>query len=100
STPNDESIGLLVDAVRHVVRPKPEEIELTGPVLGNELTEHVVGIARVSASVEEPSTKGRARAGGSDAAAARKRQRHRQRDEVIVLLGMDTICGPSLGRQA
>ncbi len=99
STQDDESIGLLVDSVRYVVRPKPEDVELTGPVFGNELTEHVIGIARVKASEDETPRKRGATAAGSEQAMARKRHRQRQRDDVIVLLGMDTICGPSLGRQ-
>lgn len=90
TSPEGEAIGLLVDAVRHVVRPTPEEVELTGPIFGNEITEHVIGIARVRP--EEVVAKRGA------AAAEKANPRKRRRDEVIVLLSMDSICGQSLRR--
>lgn len=96
TTRDDEAIGLLVDGVRHVVRPKPDQVELTAPVFGNELTEHVIGIARIR---EEPVTN--VKRGVSvpvrDTAATRSANR-RVHEDVIVLLGIDTICGASLGR--
>jgi purine-binding chemotaxis protein CheW len=91
TSPEGESIGLLVDAVRHVVRPKPEEVELTGPIFGNEITEHVVGIARVKPEEVVPAKR-------ASAAAEKAAPRKRRRDEVIVLLSMDSVCGPSLRR--
>lgn len=92
TSPEGEAIGLLVDAVRHVVRPRPEEVELTGPIFGNDITEHVIGIARVKP--EEVVASKRTHAAAAEKAAPRKRRR----DEVIVLLSMDSICGPSLRR--
>lgn len=94
TTRDDEAIGLLVDGVRHVVRPKPEQVELTAPIFGNELTEHVIGIARIT---DELDTNGKRGAPPSRDAGARSPNRRVQED-VIVLLGIDTLCGPSLGR--
>lgn len=95
TTPDDEAIGLLVDGVRHVVRPKPEQVELTAPVFGNELTEHVIGIARIAAE-QQPT--GKRVAGGREREAAGVRGANRRViEDVIVLLGMDTICS-AVGR--
>jgi purine-binding chemotaxis protein CheW len=41
-----ETIGLLVDEVRQVVRLADTEIELATAVLGGEVSEHVLGIGR------------------------------------------------------
>lgn len=93
STPEDETIGLLVDGVRHVVRPRQEHVELTAPVFGNELTEHVIGIARIPIEQEQAPKRGAVKA-GSETAAARSANR-KVKEDVIVLLGMDTLCNSS-----
>ena len=46
NTDSGEVVGLLVDEVRHVVRLSSAEIELTGSVLGADLSDHVVGVGR------------------------------------------------------
>lgn len=94
TTREGEAIGLLVDGVRHVVRPKADQVELTAPVFGNELTEHVIGIARIPEE-PEPNVKRGVPAPTRDAARLANR---RVQEDVIVLLGIDTICGASLGR--
>lgn len=98
TTREDEAIGLLVDGVRHVVRPKPEQVELTAPVFGNELTEHVIGIARIPDEPQNTAKRGVA-APRRDAAATRSLNR-RVHEDVIVLLGIDTLCGPLSGRHS
>lgn len=96
TTREDEAIGLLVDGVRHVVRPKAEHVELTAPVFGNELTEHVIGIARIP---DEPvHNVKRGMSTPSREGAAPRSMNRRVHEDVIVLLGIDTLCGPSLGR--
>lgn len=96
TTREDEAIGLLVDGVRHVVRPKPDQVELTAPVFGNELTEHVIGIARIP---EEPEANVKRGMPAPAREAARSANRRTQEQEdVIVLLGIDTLCGASSGR--
>jgi purine-binding chemotaxis protein CheW len=46
NTDSGEVVGLLVDEVRHVVRLSSTEIEVTGSVLGADLSDHVVGVGR------------------------------------------------------
>ncbi len=46
NTDSGEVVGLLVDEVRHVVRLGSSEIELTGNVLGADLSDHVLGVGR------------------------------------------------------
>jgi len=41
-----ETVGLLVDEVRQVVRLQPSEIETAASTLGSDASEHVVGVAR------------------------------------------------------
>ncbi len=41
-----ESVGLLVDEVRQVVRLQASEIEAAASTLGSDASEHVVGVAR------------------------------------------------------
>jgi purine-binding chemotaxis protein CheW len=41
-----ETVGLLVDEVRQVVRLQASEIELSASTLGSDSSEHVVGVAR------------------------------------------------------
>jgi len=95
TTRDDEAIGLLVDGVRHVVRPKPEQVELTAPIFGNELTEHVIGIARIT---DEAENNGKRGASSPSRDAAARSPNRRVQEDVIVLLSVDTLCGPSLGR--
>jgi purine-binding chemotaxis protein CheW len=95
TTRDDEAIGLLVDGVRHVVRPKPDQVELTAPVFGNELTEHVIGIARIQHEPETNVKRGLRPPPPRDTARSTNR---RVQEDVIVLLGIDTICGSSPGR--
>jgi purine-binding chemotaxis protein CheW len=91
---DDEAIGLLVDSVRHVVRPKPEHVELTAPVFGNELTEHVIGIARIPFEPENNVKRG-LRPPARDTSRSANR---RVQEDVIVLLGIETVCGAPIGR--
>jgi purine-binding chemotaxis protein CheW len=46
NTDSGEVVGLLVDEVRHVVRLSSGEIEVTGSVLGADLSDHVLGVGR------------------------------------------------------
>jgi purine-binding chemotaxis protein CheW len=46
STTSGEVLGLLVDEVRQVVRLQPAEIEPAAMALGNDASEHVIGVAR------------------------------------------------------
>jgi purine-binding chemotaxis protein CheW len=46
SSPSGETMGLLVDEVRQVVRLQPSEIESAASTLGSDAAEHVVGVAR------------------------------------------------------
>ncbi len=46
NTDSGEVVGLLVDEVRHVVRLASTEIEVTGSVLGADLSDHVLGVGR------------------------------------------------------
>jgi purine-binding chemotaxis protein CheW len=46
NTDSGEVVGLLVDEVRHVVRLSSNEIEVTGSVLGADLSDHVLGVGR------------------------------------------------------
>lgn len=41
-----ETVGLLVDEVRQVVRLKPSEIEPAASTLGSDSSDHVIGVAR------------------------------------------------------
>lgn len=94
TTREDEAIGLLVDGVRHVVRPRPDQVELTAPVFGNELTEHVIGIARIADEPEASLKRGMS----APAREAARLANRRVQEDVIVLLGIDTLCGDSSGR--
>ena len=42
----DQVVELMVDEVRHVVRLSRAEIEVTGSVLGADLSDHVLGVGR------------------------------------------------------
>jgi purine-binding chemotaxis protein CheW len=46
NTDSGEVVGLLVDEVRHVVRLSNAEIEMSGSVLGADLSDHVLGVGR------------------------------------------------------
>ncbi|HEX4337531.1 MAG TPA: chemotaxis protein CheW [Polyangiaceae bacterium] len=46
NTDSGEVVGLLVDEVRHVIRLSSAEIEVTGSVLGADLSDHVLGVGR------------------------------------------------------
>ncbi len=46
SSAGGETMGLLVDEVRQVVRLQPAEIEPAAGTLGNDASEHVIGVAR------------------------------------------------------
>jgi purine-binding chemotaxis protein CheW len=46
NTDSGEVVGLLVDEVRHVIRLSSAEIEVSGSVLGADLSDHVLGVGR------------------------------------------------------
>jgi len=46
NTDSGEVVGLFVDEVRQVVRLASHEIEVTGSVLGGEISDHVLGVGR------------------------------------------------------
>ena len=46
TSPAGETVGLLVDEVRQVVRLQASEIEAAASTLGSDASEHVVGVAR------------------------------------------------------
>ena len=46
TSPSGETLGLLVDEVRQVVRLQAAEIEPAVSTLGSDASEHVVGVAR------------------------------------------------------
>lgn len=97
-----ETLGLLVDAVRHVVRPLPDEIEMAQSVMGGELPDYVLAIVRVRHEREQKSRKKR-----TDQAPVRERAQanterqgirpagSKEDSEVIVILDLDNICGLS-----
>ena len=50
-TDSGEVVGLFVDEVKHVVRLRSSEIEIAHAVLGNDLSEYVMGIGRSDGDV-------------------------------------------------
>jgi chemotaxis signal transduction protein len=46
SSESGETMGLLVDEVRQVVRLQASEIESSASTMGSDASEHVVGVAR------------------------------------------------------
>ena len=98
TTLGDETLGLLVDAVHRVARVPAEQFEPTAALIGEDTTEHVVGIARVrkrddwsaSGALLTPRI-----ATGADAVTPRPAgERHGEEDEteMIVVLNLDTLC--------
>lgn len=94
---NGETVGLLVDSVRYVVRPKVEQIEWTQGNPGGDLSDFVLGVARLdkhqelkrrprSAILQPPS-------GAPKDAEAVRASRAKKEWEVIVILDLDNLCG-------
>lgn len=92
-----ETLGLLVEAVRHVIRPRITEVESTQAVLGGELPEYILAIARLHHESEQKRSKKRTdlqiRGDRAGAKGPQVRLTRSKKDaEVIVILDLESIC--------
>lgn len=104
----DETLGLLVDSVHRVARVPPERFERTATLIGEDTTEHVVGIARVrkrddwsalsvGGSARDDKRRDKKARSGLDQASTGDDE-----TDVIVVLNLDSLCRVNLqgGRKA
>lgn len=121
----EEMLGILVDSVHRVARVPPDQFEHTAALIGEDTTEHVLGIARVrkrddwsalnvasgtAAGLQgDKPSEAPPRSGGSEGsvsqrgvhleragATAERLQSEEDEAEVIVVLNLESVCRVSV----